>query len=1105
MPPAHRIGALRKVGWVSWLGDGALRLGAQGVVSLLGVLLAFAGIEVAPAIAVAPSPHWSIVSQSQPTFFNTGDPSDAYTLIVRNDGGKATTTGSDVTVADTLPTGVTATKITARGEGPNGNGSPKYEMTCPQVPATETITCTYEESATHGSVLAGATIVVTITVSVQGELNGLTANSATVSGGGASSATTTETTPLSAAPVPFDLSYFDIDNVNEDGRTDTQAGSHPFEFSTSLAFNVSARETPSKLNGGNESPLASAAPKDLEVAFPPGLLGDPNAVPQCSQHAFLEQETLRCPLDAQVGSIKPFFYGTFGSAVFPVFNIVPPPGQPAELGFTVGGIGHVPIFFHVRSDGDYGLSVQLNEILESGPIQGAILTLWGVPAAASHDLEREGTFGEAAPGKEKICKPRVTIAAGIEEQSGCPSGVAAKPFLTMPTECQSSPLEAGVLTDSWQNPGPPLLEFQPEPVIANEVTGCERLSFDPWLALTPENTQAGAPSGYTIGLHVPQNEEPEGLATPTVRKVVVSLPAGTVVSPSATDGLLGCSQQQFGLHTSTLASCPNGSKIGTAKVDTPLLSSPLEGDLYLAQPECEPCTPQDAQQGRMMRLLLQARGSGVTVKLEGSVSIDQASGRLTATFEQTPQWPFEDIELTLNGGGRAPLANPSACGSPLSGTAQLTPYSSEVAAESTSEPFAVAGCPPPQFAPSFLAGTSNNQAGAFSPASVTVSRTDQDSALQGLSVHLPPGLLGMLSSVQACPQSQVQAQQCGPSNLIGKATVGAGPGANPVFLGGNVYLTGPYDGAPFGLSIIVLAKAGPFDLGPIDVRAKIDVDPHSAALSIVSDPLPQSVDGIPLALKTLNLNIDRESFIVNPTNCRPFAIEGVLQSTTGATAAGSSHFQAANCATLPFKPRLTALTHAKTSKAGGAYLHVKIVSAPGQANIAKVKADLPKGLSSRLTTLQGACADAVFQADPASCPAGAVVGTATALTPVLSHPLTGPAYLVSHAAAALPDLELVLQGEGLRIVLAGQTSLSQGITSSTFRSLPDAPLSSFELVLDNGPHSLLAANLPAAARRSMCGRSLAMPTAITAQNGAVRRQTTKIAVSGCPRRRVKRQ
>jgi uncharacterized repeat protein (TIGR01451 family) len=1083
---------------VSCLGDGAIRLGAQGVASLLGVLLAYGGLEAAPVVAASPSPHWSIVSQSQPAFFNAGDASDAYTLIVRNDGGSATLPASTVTVTDTLPSGVLATKISAHGEGPNGNGSPKYEMTCPQAPVTGAVTCTYEESATHGSVLAGTTIVLMITLSVPSGIAALAPNMATVSGGGAPSASVTETTPLSGDPVPFGLSYIGIDDVGDDGQADIQAGSHPFELATSLAFNVGSREAPSLFNGMAESPLANATPKDLEVAFPPGLLGNPNAVPQCSQQAFLEQAMLHCPLDTQVGTVKPFFYGRFPSAVFPVFNIVPPPGQPAELGFSVGGIGHVPIFFRVRGDGDYGLSVQVSDIPETGPLQGAILTLWGVPADASHDLEREGTVGEATPGHEEVCKPSVKTTAGVEEQKRCPSGLAAKPFLTLPTSCQESPLSAGVLTDSWQSPGPPLQQFVPNPQIAHAITGCEQLSFNPSLALAPEIAQAGAPSGYTIRLHVPQNEEPAGLATPTVRKAVVSLPDGTVISPSATDGLLGCSQEQFGLHSSAAASCPDGSKVGAVKIATPLLTGPLAGDIFLGEPECAPCTPQDAQEGRLMHLLLQAQGSGVTVKLDGSVSIDQATGRLTATFQESPQWPFEDIELTLNGGARAPLANPSSCGTPLDGMSQLTPYSSEDAAESTSEPFVLSGCPAPQFAPSFIAGTTNNQAGAFSPATVTVSRSDQDEDLGGVSVHLPPGLLGMLSSVQACPQSQVQAQQCGAASRLGSASVGAGPGADPAFLAGSVYLTGPYDGAPFGLSILVPANVGPFDLGTIDVRAKIDVDPRTAALSITSDPLPQSLDGIPLSLRTLNLSIDRQGFIFNPTNCQPLAIDGVLQSTEGTTANTYSRFQAANCATLPFKPRLTALTHARTSKAGGAYLHVKLVSGPGQANVAKVKVDLPKHLSTRLTTLQGACAAAVFQADPANCPAASVVGTATALTPVLRQPLTGPAYLVSHGAAALPDLELVLQGEGVTIHVIGQTSLGQGVTSSTFRSLPDAPLSSFDLVLDSGPHGLLAANLPVRFAGNMCGRSLAMATAITAQNGAVLKQTTKVAVSGCP-------
>ena len=282
---------------MSCLGDGAIRLGAQGVASLLGVLLACGGLEAVPVAAASSSPHWSIVSQSQPTFFKAGDASDAYTLIVRNDGGSATLPASTVTVTDALPSGVLATKISAHGEGPNGNGSPKYEMACPQGPVSGTVTCTYEESATHGSVLAGTTIVLTITVSVPSGIGALAPNTATVSGGGAASASVTETTPLSGDPVPFGLSYIDIDNVGEDGRADVQAGSHPFELATSLAFNVGSREAPSPFNGMAESPLANATPKDLEVAFPPGLLGNPNAVPRCGQQAFLEQAI--APLSAR--------------------------------------------------------------------------------------------------------------------------------------------------------------------------------------------------------------------------------------------------------------------------------------------------------------------------------------------------------------------------------------------------------------------------------------------------------------------------------------------------------------------------------------------------------------------------------------------------------------------------------------------------------------------------------------------------------------------------------------------------------------------------------------------------------------------------------------
>jgi len=1087
---------------------GALRWRISAVVLMLVALLALGGTMAPPSRAAA-SPHWSIITESQPTYFKPGDTNDAYVLIVRNDGGAPTTAASPVMVTDELPEHVTATKVTAKGEAANG-GSSRYEMKCPEGPTTGSVTCTYEVGPGHERMLAGSIVVVTILVSIEGSVLSPLKNSATVAGGGAASASVSETTPLDAAPVPFGLSFFDVESTLEDGEADTQAGSHPYELTTSLAFNVSARESPSIQNGNEGSPLTDFSAKTIEVALPPGLIGNPNAVPRCSQQAFLEREKLNCPVDTEVGTVKPAFFGTFRPAVYPVFNIEAPAGQPGELGFSVGGIGHIPLFFHVRSNDDYGLTAQLENIPETGPLQGAILTLWGVPAAPSHDLEREGTRGEGSQNDGEPCSPTVEVKAGVEIAKGCPSGLAAAPFLTLPASC---PTELPVLirSDSWQSPQSPnpLGGELPEPFAGEQLlpatTGCEQLSFAPSLALSPETTHAGAPSGYTLELHVPQNADPTALATPDLRDAVVTLPAGVVISPSVANGLQSCSPEQFGLHSLAPASCPPASQIGTVKIATPWLAEPLEGDVFVGEPECKPCTPADAQEGRLLRVLVQAQGSGVTVKLESAASIDQSTGQLTVRFVQAPQMPFEQLKLTLDGGENAALANPSTCGASLAATSQLTPYSSEQAAEPWSAPFSVSGCAPPQFEPSFVAGTTNNQAGASSPLTVTLSRTDRDEDLQAATVRLPPGLLGMVSKVALCGEAQARAGTCAAQSEIGGATVVAGPGANPVSVTGRLYLTGPYEGAPFGLSIVVPAVVGPFELGTIVLGARIVVNPSTAALTIASDPLPQTLDGIPLQIKTVNLDVDREGFALNPSDCRPLAIEGTLTSIAGATATVSSRFQAANCATLAFKPHLSALAHAQASKADGAYLHVRLTTPPGGANVAALKIDVPKQLPVRLTTLEKACPAAVIAANPAGCPTASAVGSVTVITPVLRHALVGPAYLVSHAGAATPDLELVLQGEGVTVDVVGQTIVKRGVISGVFRSLPDVPISTLGLVLNADPHSLLTANLPAKAKWSLCGQRLRMPIAITGQNGAVLRQTTRIEISGCPARKRRRK
>jgi hypothetical protein len=673
-------------------------------------------------------------------------------------------------------------------------------------------------------------------------------------------------------------------------------------------------------------------------------------------------------------------------------------------------------------------------------------------------------------------------------------------------------------------------------------TECGLLSplFTPTLAVTPDTAQAGAPAGYAVNLEVPQSQSSQTLATPDLKDATVTLPAGTVASPSSANGLQACSDAQLALGSTAPASCPQSSQIGKVEIETPLLSKPLKGQVFLGQPECSPCSPSDAAEGRMVRLFLQAQyedGAYVRIKLAGRTHVDQQTGQLTTGFEDNPQQPFEKLTLRLDGGPGAPLANPSVCGTATT-TSRLTPWSSTKSAPFSAEPsssFQVEGCPTPRFEPSFSAGmTGSVQAGAYSPFTVTFSRTDQDQTLAGITVNTPPGLLGAVAHVGLCGEEQANAGSCDPDSEIGDVTVAAGPGPDPFWIaGGHAYLTGPYGGAPFGLSVVVPAVAGPFDLGREVVRARVQIDPLTAALTIVSDPLPTQKDGIPFHVRTVDVNVNRQQFVFNATNCNADkSIGASISSVQGANANVSWPYQPVNCANLPFKPSFTVSTQGLTSKANGASLDVKVAERPGEANIHKVNVQLPLALPSRLTTIQKACTEAQFAANPAGCPQGSVVGVATARTPVLDAQLSGPAYLVSHGGAAFPDLVILLQGNerggDVNIELVGHTDIKKGITYSRFETVPDTPVSTFELSLPEGPHSALTANgsLCAATKtmtvrrrvavrrngrlkhvlRSVRVRALApleMPTTITGQNGAVVKQATKIGVRGCPKATAK--
>jgi hypothetical protein len=711
--------------------------------------------------------------------------------------------------------------------------------------------------------------------------------------------------------------------------------------------------------------------------------------------------------------------------------------------------------------------------------------------------------------------PAAAFATGEEET----------PFLTNPVNCSAGE-EARTLQlhiDTWTAPGigdPFNAEFSdpnwvPSSATLPPVEGCGTLKFNPSLSFQPSSaaeggtTLADSPSGYNVDLQVPQIETYSELATSELKTATVTFPQGVSVSPSAANGLGACSDAQIALESNEPGSCPLASQIGTVKVTTPLLESALEGQVFLGEPECSPCSETDASDGHLFRLYIQVHSEklGVTFKLPGVVRANPTTGQLTTEFAGLPQLPYSDVEVKLKDGPRAPLANPQSCG--MSATvSDLEPWSAPTTPTAVSEsPLTITGCGPSMpFAPAFSAGTSSPAAGAYSPFSVTFSRSDGEQDLGGITVTTPPGLLGKIAGIPRCGEAQANAGSCGPESQIGTTTATAGAGSDPFTVtGGHAYLTGPYKGQPFGLSIVVPAVAGPFNLGDVVVRASIAVNPATSALTITSDPLPQIKDGVPFRLRSVTVEANRPDFTFNATNCSQQTISATItgehaigSSEPAKSRAASSAYAASGCANLPFKPKLTASAGGKASKADGASLNVKIASAGlGQANIAKVDLQLPKALPSRLTTLQKACVDAVFNVNPAACPAGSVIGKATIHTPVLTNPLSGPAYLVSHGGAAFPDVEFVLQGEGLTLILDGKTDIKKGITYSRFDSAPDAPFTTFETELPTGPHSVLGAYVPATANYSLCGTSLAMPTIITGQNGAVIKQSTKIAVTGC--------
>jgi hypothetical protein len=826
--------------------------------------------------------------------------------------------------------------------------------------------------------------------------------------------------------------------TGSDGSFVRQAGGHP-DFRVSFDFPFDAA---SGLLDGNA--------RDVRVDLPVGMVGNPTAVPECPADLLVtagDSVVGKCPPETQIGVAR--LAQTPGvPTTVAVYNMAHSPELPGLFGFNFLS---VPIFVQpkVRAS-DYGISSESARISQAKTIYSADIVIWGVPADPSHDLQRTDTRGTTGDSFNCVFNNVCLV----------PSAASRRPFLSAPTSCPGRPAVFGLVADSWEAPG--VFDSQTLSTDADgtplSTEGCDKLAFTPTASVRTTSHVADAPTGLDVTVSVPQNDSPDGLSTAHVKRVEVTFPEGMSVSPSSAAGLGACSPAQIGLGTDSAVSCPDSARLGRVDVETPLLKDPLHGDVFLAKQTDNPF-------GSLIAMYLAIPGPGFTLKLAGRVDLDPATGRVVATFDQNPQVPFSKLTVSFSGGSRAALANPPACGTYTSHVALVSWASDDVVGADS--PLAIdEGCETRTFSPSFGAGTSNPQGGADSPFSLTITRADRTQYLSRVATVLPPGLLARIGSVEQCPEAQAASGSCSAASRVGTVATLAGPGSLPLAVNGQVYLTGPYKGAPFGLSIVVptAGQAGPFDLGNVVVRAAINVDRVTAQASVQSDPLPTIIDGVPLRIRQARVSIDRPGFMFNPTSCVAKTVTADLVSLEGTAAAVSAPFRALGCSDLGFAPKLSMSLSGKGQTTDGKHptLNAHLAPDAGDANSRKVTVSLPLSLALDPGNANGLCEPADAAAN--KCAASTVVGHAKAVS-VLPHPLTGPVYFVrgerkdpksGRTIKTLPKLFIPLSADGVTISINASSDVRGNHLVTTFDTLPDAPFSSFDLQIDGGKHGILA-------------------------------------------------
>jgi hypothetical protein len=1112
-------------------------------VAVVGLLLAMAA---APSQADA-SVSWSTRAYWAPTVLQQGE-SGGMLINIGNAGDEQASGWPTVEV--TLPEGVTLSAFNAIDLGGINvwdctSGVDPQVVTC-QSPFFNAFPPGYPQpyTALGGTVGIGSQPL-QFTFDVADVVpDGTYELSVKVDGGGAAAPTFwTEDVVIGGPPARAGAieGSFESSAKDASGNPATQAGAHPDHFDTS--FVTTKKFNDPFASGGSPNWAEMVEPigglKDVVVDLPPGFMGNPQATPKCTIALINAEDdggaTETCPPGTQVGVAEANNVAGPEKQVYAIYNIVPRKDAPAQFAFFSDG-GPVVLTPRVRSDGDWGLSVDTKNITEANPLFATHITIWGDPASPGNDDQRckkPNAIVVACVGYDSTGN---TSGEPLDWYSPNPASIVRQAFLSNPTRCDGTPEITSLHISPWTAPGGYEVDGDPnlsDPLWANytaespPLVGCDALPFIPSIEAKPTRGTPGASSGLEFTLTLPQSNDPDGLATAHLRNAIVTLPAGTTVNSGSAENLDACSPGEIGLtsespirFSKTEPSCPLAAKIGTVEVDTPLLTEPLRGDVFLASQRDNPFDS-------LVAMYIVIRGPGILGKLAAKVDLDPATGQITTTVIDNPQVPFESLTVKLKSGDRAPLTMSSSCGSQTA-TARLDSWAGQRA--DVSDSFSV-DCPgtADQFAPTFEAGTSNPTAGAASSLHMRITR-EAGKPLGRVLMTLPKGLLASPKDVAVCSEADLaplvahkpgdplnrsgrttqQTPSCPAASQVGTTTVGVGSGADPFYplipgtqATGRVFLTGPHLGTDlplqgerqirYGAAIEVPAVAGPFDLGTVLVRAAIYADPTSAELKIVSDKLPSILQGVPLDVRDVRVDVDRARFSRNPTSCKEQQVGAEIRAQDGTAVARSSRFQVADCAALGFKPRLGLrfTGRRQMTSEGHPGIRAMVRQAPGQAGIKQVQVRLPKTLALDPDNARALCEFADGTKDEPDCPAGSVIGRAQAVSPLLKAPLTGKVYFVKNVRTdtrtgakirTLPMLVVALRGE-IAVNLRGQSSSKGGKLITTFAQVPDAPISQFSMTLKGGASGIVVVTESAKGRISLCSRRQIAEVDSDAQNG----------------------